>query len=197
MTTHFQSKKYWCTTCGGRGWWQHAKLFGTGWEEKKLPCDCGDGLTAEGRRALKWDRRFLEMARLVSTWSRDPSTKCGAVLVRPDKTIASVGFNGFASGMLDDAKMYDDREVKYSRVVHCEMNAVMFCRDPLPLTGFSLYTTGPSCDRCAVHMVQAGIRRFIWARSTREQHERWHVDKTLEYLKEVDAEILEITYEQS
>lgn len=36
----------------------------------------------------KWDQRFLELAKVVSTWSKDPSTKTGAVIVRPDKTEA-------------------------------------------------------------------------------------------------------------
>lgn len=140
----------------------------------------------------KWDRRFLELARHVSQWSKDPSTKTGAVLVRPDRTIASVGYNGFAQGMRDDVSLYADRETKYSRVVHCEMNAVLFCRDPLPLQGYTLYTTGPSCDRCAVHMVQAGIRRFVFAAPSDEQRKRWNVDRTMSYFSEVDAEVIEL-----
>ena len=37
----------------------------------------------------KWDLRFIELAKLVSTWSKDPSTKVGSVIVRPNKTVAS------------------------------------------------------------------------------------------------------------
>ena len=51
------------------------------------------------KKSNKWETRFLEMARLVSGWSKDPSTKVGAVIVRPDKTIASVGYNGIAIGV--------------------------------------------------------------------------------------------------
>ena len=44
----------------------------------------------------KWDRRFLRLAREVASWSKDPSTKVGAVLVDPlDNTIVSLGYNGF------------------------------------------------------------------------------------------------------
>lgn len=138
----------------------------------------------------KWDERFLALAEHIATWSKDPSTKTGAVLVRPDRTIASVGFNGFAQGMRDDHELYADREVKYARVVHCEMNAVMFCRDPLPLRGFTLYTTGPCCERCSVHMIQAGIRRFVFREATAEQFIRWNVRATLQNLQEVGAEIV-------
>lgn len=145
----------------------------------------------------KWDLRFVEMAKFVSQWSKDPSTKTGAVLVRPDRTIASVGFNGFPQGMRDDDALYAEREIKYSRVIHCEMNAVLFCRDPLPLTGYTLYTTGPNCDRCAVHMIQAGIRRFVFPAASPEQYKRWNLDRTMGYFLEAQAEVIQIPSETS
>ena len=49
------------------------------------------------------------MAQLVASWSRDPSTQCGAVIVRPDKTVAAVGFNGFPRGADDSPALYPDR----------------------------------------------------------------------------------------
>ena len=64
----------------------------------------------------KWDSRFLELAKLVSTWSKDPSTKTGAVIVRPDRSVASIGFNGFPVKMSDHQELYDNREEKYSRL---------------------------------------------------------------------------------
>ena len=53
----------------------------------------------------KWDLRFLELARHISDWSKDPSTKVGCVVVGPDREIRSTGFNGFPRGIKDD----DDR----------------------------------------------------------------------------------------
>ena len=76
----------------------------------------------------KWDQRFMDLAQLVSTWSKDPSTKTGAVLVSPDKKDVILGFNGFPSRMSDAPELYANREVKYSRVVHCEVNAVLHAR---------------------------------------------------------------------
>lgn len=64
----------------------------------------------------KWDGRFLDLAVLVGEWSKDPSTKVGAVLVRPDRTIAAVGFNGFPRGVLDHPERYEDRPTKYEMV---------------------------------------------------------------------------------
>lgn len=110
-----------------------------------------------------WDQRFLAVAELVSTWSKDPSTKCGAVIVRPDRTIVSTGFNGFPKGCSDHPWLYEHRETKYSRVVHAEVNAVLHAREPL--AGYTIYTWppgyGPSCDRCTAAIIQSGITRVV------------------------------------
>ena len=108
----------------------------------------------------KWDLRFLELARMIASWSKDPNTKTGAVIVRPDRTIVSTGYNGFPSAMPDLSDNYENREEKYSRIVHCEMNAVLHAYEPVH--GYTLYTWPfASCDRCCVHMIQAGITRMV------------------------------------
>lgn len=120
----------------------------------------------EELRQLKWDLRFLRLAREVSEWSKDPSTKCGAVVARPDLSIASVGYNGFPRGCSDWHGLYDDRELKYERVVHAEVNAVLACKEPL--LGYTLYSyppaNGPSCARCSAVIIQAGIKRVVHLR---------------------------------
>ncbi len=107
---------------------------------------------------IKWDERFLEMAALVASWSKDPSTKCGAVIVRPDRSVASVGFNGFPRGCLDMAELYANRELKLERVVHAEVNAILAAKEPL--LGYTLYSW-PPCARCAATIIQAGIKRVV------------------------------------
>lgn len=120
----------------------------------------------------KWDRFFLGLARYVSTASKDPSTKTGAVIVRPDRTIASLGYNGFPRGCDDSPELYADRETKLSRVVHCEMNAILAAREPLH--GCTLYTVPfMSCDRCAAHVIQAGIVRCVAPFPSADKLERW------------------------
>ena len=141
-------------------------------------------------KAPKWDLRFLELAEHVARWSKDPSTKAGAVIVRPDRTVCSVGYNGFPRGMRDDPELYSEREVKMDRVIHCEVNAVLSSREPVE--GYTLYTTGPCCSRCAVHMIQAGIRRFVFRAPTEEQARRWNTRRTLEYLVEAHRQFLEV-----
>lgn len=51
---------------------------------------------------MDWDLLFLKMVDELASKSKDPSTKCGAMIVRPDKSICSMGFNGFPKGMSDD-----------------------------------------------------------------------------------------------
>ena len=141
----------------------------------------------------KWDIRFIEMSKLIASWSHDPSTKCGAVIVRPDKTVLSVGFNGFPKNMRDDAHLYADRDTKYSRIIHWEMNALI--HSPEPAKGCTLYTYPfASCDRCAVHMLQFGISRFVFPTLPEDKKERWQesLDKTLAYFKEAGVEWIEV-----
>jgi dCMP deaminase len=107
----------------------------------------------------KWDARFLEMAKLVSRWSKDPSTQTGAVIVDPWNRMLSVGFNGFPQRLQDDERL-QNRELKYEMIVHCEVNAMIFVRGDI--IGCTLYTWPfMSCSRCASVMIQAGISRHI------------------------------------
>lgn len=104
-----------------------------------------------------WDHRFLTLAEHVGRWSKDPSTKVGAVIVRPDRTIASLGYNGFPRGVKD---VYQDREDKLLRTVHAEMNAILSAREPLH--GCTIYVSPLfPCANCAAAIIQAGIKTVI------------------------------------
>lgn len=108
----------------------------------------------------KWDTRFLALAALVASWSKDPSTKVGAVITRPDNTLASVGYNGFPRGVDDSPARYADREIKYPCTVHAERNAILHAREPLQ--GYSLYVHPlMPCATCAGEIIQAGITHVI------------------------------------
>ena len=103
----------------------------------------------------KWDERYLDLAKMVSGWSKDPSTKCGAVIVRPDNRIVSLGYNGFPPGVADDWRL-EDRSYKYEMIIHCEVNALVSAKQSVE--GCILYTYPfISCSRCAAIMIQAGI----------------------------------------
>lgn len=141
-----------------------------------------------------WDKFFLRMAELIASRSKDPSTKTGAVIVAPDKHVVSVGYNGFPKDMPDDEALYADRDGKLSRIIHCEMNALIFAKLPLP-EGCTLYTWPfMSCDRCVVHMLQAGIRRFVAPPCPADKQERWEsiLYKSRLYIKECGGTLLEM-----
>jgi dCMP deaminase len=117
----------------------------------------------------RWDRRYLGLAQHVAAWSKDPSTKVGAVIVRPDRTVASVGFNGFPRGVRDLAERLNDREAKYAYIVHGEKNAIIHARERLD--GYTLYVWPfMPCADCAGAMIQAGISRVV---SIRSYEPRW------------------------
>jgi dCMP deaminase len=132
-----------------------------------------------------WDVFFLKLAKMVATRSKDPSTQVGAVIVRQDKTVASVGYNGFPRSMPDTPELYANRDEKYSRIIHAEINAVLHAREQL--TGYTLYTYPLlPCDRCMVQMMQAGIKRIVSMEATKDVMERWGpvLEKTRKYATE-------------
>ena len=122
----------------------------------------------------KWDSRFLDLAKHVAQWSKDPSTKVGAVIVRPDHSIVSVGYNGFPRGVADDHRL-KNRELKYKMVVHAEVNAVLNAHDWCG--GYTLYewpptNYAPTCNECAKVVIQAGVARVVgW--SLKGDESRW------------------------
>lgn len=116
----------------------------------------------------------MRLAATAASMSRDPSTQVGAVIVRPDKTIASTGFNGFPRGVDDSPARYEDRDLKYRLVVHAELNAIVSARTPLD--GCVLYATLQPCCECAKAIVQAGIAAVVALPPFGDAAERWKTD---------------------
>jgi dCMP deaminase len=112
----------------------------------------------------KWDRRFLELARHISTWSKDPSTKVGAVIADEKNTVVGLGFNGFPRDVKDSENRYNDRETKYKFVVHAEANAVLSAgkyAEGCTIFVFPSFSFPPVCQDCAKLVIQTGIRRIV------------------------------------
>lgn len=109
----------------------------------------------------KWDKRFLELARHIASWSKDPSTQVGAVIVDNNRRIVSTGFNGFPRGVEDSSERLNNREIKYEMVLHAEDNAIISATEPL--VGYTIYVwpLGP-CSRCAIKLIQCGITRIVY-----------------------------------
>jgi len=130
--------------------------------EMRMSNDNTVEIDATVERQLKWDRRYIELARTVARWSKDPSTKVGAVLVRPNNSVASTGFNGFPPGHDDSPELYLDRDYKYKHVVHAEVNALNFLGQTA--SGFTLYTSFPCCPDCVERAGKAGVARIVYPR---------------------------------
>ena len=111
---------------------------------------------------ISWDSYFLGMARHVSSKSRDPSTKCGCVLVSPGNEVKSCGFNGLPRGV-SQTRQNVKRDVKYRLIVHAESNAVLnAARLGLSTMGCTAFVTGPPCISCSADLIQAGIVRVVY-----------------------------------
>lgn len=131
----------------------------------------------------KWIERFLAMADTVGTWSKDPSTKVGAVIVDRHGRVVSTGYNGLARGVADSEERLTDRDVKYKIILHAEENAILFARRDL--TGCSLFVSSlPPCAHCASVIIQSGIGR-VYTRNV-EIPERWK--KSMELTEQMFGE---------
>lgn len=112
----------------------------------------------------KWDLRFLELARFVSAWSKDPSTKVGAVIVNDLKQVVGMGYNGFARGVKDTDERLNHRETKYKLVVHAEQNAIIqagHLARGATMYVYPSFVVPPICHDCAKLFIQAGVRDIV------------------------------------
>ena len=124
----------------------------------------------------KWDLRFIDLARHISEWSKDPSTKVGCVIVGEDREIRSTGFNGFQRGIDDTSERLEDRNQKYPMICHAEENAIMHAaRIGVSLKGTMAYVTWPPCSRCSRSLIQAGVSEVIYP-SNVQIPDRWQSD---------------------
>lgn len=107
-----------------------------------------------------WDDRYLDLCRFwADRCSKDPSTRVGACIVSADGRREYLGYNGFPRGVEDSTERLEDRPVKYKLVVHAEMNALM--KAGTDAIGGTLYCTLFTCNECAKHLIQAGIKRIV------------------------------------
>jgi dCMP deaminase len=124
----------------------------------------------------KWDLRFIDLARHISEWSKDPSTKVGCVIVGEDREIRSTGFNGFPRGIVDTSERLEDRNQKYPMICHADENAIMHAaRIGVSLKGTMAYVTWPPCSRCSRSLIQAGVSEVVYP-SNVQIPDRWQSD---------------------
>jgi dCMP deaminase len=136
---------------------------------------------------MSWDARFLALAQHIAGWSKDPSTKVGAVVVDDHRRLVGAGYNGLPRGVTDHPDL--PRDEKLRRTIHAEANALLFSAKT---EGCTLYVTHPPCSSCAATAIQAGITRIVAITPAPEFAERW-----AESCKSTEAMLAEagITYE--
>lgn len=133
-----------------------------------------------------WDVRYINLAKHVAEWSKDPSTKVGACITK-DNRVLSLGFNGIPSG-LDDGKYLATREIKIATAMHAESNAIDFAR--CSLEGSTIYVTHHPCSMCAGRIIQNGIKRVVTLETEAEFWKRWNLDHPNMMLEDAGVEVL-------
>lgn len=140
----------------------------------------------------KWAARMLTLAKEVASWSKDSSTKVGAVITTEKGAPISWGFNGMPMGVDDDVPERQERPLKYKWTCHAERNAM----DLAPsgnLNGCVMFVTFSPCSSCAQSIVQRGIKTVVVDAdyTADKMPERWKedMDIAVNMLKEAGVTI--------
>lgn len=144
----------------------------------------------------KWDKRFMEVAELVSTWSScvQENRHIGAVIVK-DKRIVATGYNGASSGiesckekgvcMRRELNIESGTRHELCYATHAEQNAIVqAARMGIAIDGATLYCTHQPCVICAKMIINAGIRRIVFRSGYPDEF-------SLKLLNEANVEIVQ------
>ncbi len=129
------------------------------------------------------DHRYLRMALIWAENSYCARRQVGALIVK-DKMIISDGFNGTPSGFENICEDEDGNTIPY--VLHAEANAITkIARSGNNSDGATLYVTDEPCIECSKLIIQAGIRRVVYAREYR-------LHEGLALLKRANVEVVHL-----
>jgi dCMP deaminase len=155
----------------------------------------------------RWHEYFLDMCVEQASFSKDPDTQVGSVIVGSDNKVRSVGFNRFPDGIEETYERLHNRDLKLSLIVHAELNAICYAaKHGIPLLGSTLYLTatddtglkwgGPPCSKCMPHVIQSGIKRII--SRPPKLHSKWANDlaKSSELICETKINYKEISFDE-
>ncbi|MDY3846833.1 MAG: dCMP deaminase family protein [Prevotella sp.] len=111
------------------------------------------------------DLRYLRMAKIWAENSYCKRRQVGALVVK-NQMIISDGYNGTPSGF--DNVCEDDTNTTFPYVLHAEANAITkLARSSNNSDGSTLYVTDAPCIECAKLIIQAGIKRVVYAKEYR------------------------------
>lgn len=137
---------------------------------------------------MNWDKWLLGLAEYVSTASKDPSTKVGAVIVDQDRRIVSVGYNGLPRGVEDSNERLHNRDIKYKMILHAERNCLLFSQRNIKDCIMYVFPMMP-CASCASMIIQSGIKKVV---APHNDNPRWIADFEMskELFKEAGVELV-------
>lgn len=140
----------------------------------------------------QWSNHFIEVTKLISTKSKDPSTKVGSIIVDKNNRIVSTGYNGPPKNTDDRDIIFENREIKLKRTLHAELNAILFAKQDL--TDMTIYVTHPPCTQCAAAIIQTGICKVICIKPSEDMKKRWesHIKESKKMFLEADVIYLEV-----
>ena len=119
--------------------------------------------------------KYMKLARhLADEFSKDPHTKVGAILLKPESLqVLSLGYNGMPRGVDESQPERWERPLKYKYTAHAELNGICnACRHGCPLEGaIAVVTHFPCCD-CARSLIQAGVALVVSVEPDLG-HDRW------------------------
>ena len=130
---------------------------------------------------LSWEEYALRLAGVAALKSKDPYVQVGCCLLRHDNSVASLGFNGFPSGMKEDWSNRDERR-KY--VVHSETNALRYIR---PNECYLAAVTLLPCNDCLKSLAAYGIKKIVYSEVYKQD------PSTIELARRFGIELIQIT----
>lgn len=107
-----------------------------------------------------WEQYALRLAAAAAIRSEDLNYKVGAVVLRPDNSVAGVGYNGAPSQVTLD---WEDRDGRRPFVIHAEMNAMRYCTR-VEVEGGLMAVTHTPCVHCLPMIAAYGITRVVYSR---------------------------------
>lgn len=140
--------------------------------------------------------KFMGLAYARAQFSKDASTKVGAIIVGPAGEDRASGYNGAPRGCSADEPgdpRSTTRPEKYFWFSHAELNAVTnAARVGTPLDGCVLLVTHPPCMDCARAIVQAGIRKVITLPQEAAFYDRWqeHIVRSMRLFEGCGVELV-------
>ena len=137
-------------------------------------------MTEEELKRYRLDLRYMRMARIWAENSYCQRRQVSALVVK-DKAIISDGYNGTPSGFENICE--DDNNVTKPYVLHAEANAITkLARSHNSSDGATLYVTASPCIECAKLIIQAGIKRVVYA-------EHYRLEDGINLLKRANIDV--------